>query len=199
MWHWTCEAKTWWIISLFKFYLLLFPYNSTWLEGNRFFSLTNTAFQADWLPIFIIRIFISKLFVSIFATILTTSPKLKNKHIFEWLGRSFNTLTDLRNMISILCVSANFINVLTEDKDTMLEWEHTGCVHLFPTLLSQVVNWTSAMSVVFTQWKLTNATDQVFFFLIKEHHSTFTCIPLYWVYCKNKFISSLTLCGLVTN
>ena len=169
MWDWTCEAKTWWIISLFKFYLLLFPYNSTWLEGNRFFSLTNTAFQADWLPIFIIRIFISKLFVSIFATILTTSPKLKNKHIFEWLGRSFNTLTDLRNMISILCVSANFINVLTEDKDTMLEWEHTGCVHLFPTLLSQVVNWTSAMSVVFTQWKLTNATDQVFF-LIKEHH-----------------------------
>lgn len=94
---------------------------------------------------------------------------------------------------------ANFINVLTEDKDNMLEWAHTGCIYLFPTLLSQVVNWISAMSIVFTQWKLTNATDQGFLFFFKEHHSTFTSIPLYWVYYKNKFISSLTLCGLVTN
>lgn len=106
MWYWRCEAKTRWIISLFKFYLLLFSYNSTGLEGNRLFSLTNTAFQADWLPIFIIRISISQLFVTIFATILTASPKLKNKCIFEWLGRRFYKLTDLRNMISILCVSS---------------------------------------------------------------------------------------------
>lgn len=85
---------------------LLFSYNSTGLEGNRLFSLTNTAFQADWLHIFIIRIWISQLFVTIFATILTASPKLKNKCIFEWLGRRFYKLTDLRNMISILCVSS---------------------------------------------------------------------------------------------